>query len=69
MIIALSPDGSEVEMRVEHKGFLWDQSGHPLMYPGRIINIAVGAEAESDYYGTSTWGADSSPVIYRYEVK
>ena len=69
IIIALSPDGSEVEMRVEFKGFLWDESGKQIMYPGRIMNIAVGAEAASDYYGSDTWGADSSPVIYNYEIK
>ena len=69
MIIALSPDGSEVEMRVEMKGFLWDESGKPLVYPGRVMNIAVGAEGDSDHLGGDEWGADSSPVIYHYKVK
>ncbi len=69
IVIALSPDGSEVEMAVNLEGFLWDESGNPLMYLGREIDLAVGAEAKSDFYGTDKWGADSSPVIYGYRLK
>ena len=69
IVIALSPDGSEVEMAVELEGFLRDESGNPLMYLGKVIDLAVGAEAKSDFYGTDKWGADSSPVIYGYRIK
>ncbi len=69
IVIALSPDGSEVEMRVELAGFLTDQHGNMIMPPGNRIDIAVGAEAASDYYGSDRWGADSSPIIYGYELK
>ncbi|MCP5064457.1 MAG: hypothetical protein GY936_18620 [Ignavibacteriae bacterium] len=69
IIIALSPDGSEVEVKAELDGFLKDNSGNKLLQKGTIIDIAVGAEGSSDHYGSSNWGADSSPVIYGYEIK
>ncbi len=69
IVIALSPDGSQVEMAVDFEGFLWDRSGNPLMQPGSVIDLAVGAEAASDLYGTDRWGADSSPVIYGYRIE
>ena len=69
IIIALSPDGSEVEVKVELAGFLKDKSGNMLMSRGKIIDITVGVEGSSDHYGTSDWGADSSPVIYGYIIK
>jgi len=67
--IALSPDGSEVEMRVELNGFLWDRLGNKIIQKGQYIHIAVGVEASSDYYEANKWGADSSPVIYSYKIK
>ncbi len=67
--IALSPDGSEVEMRVELKGFLWNSLGNQILQKGQMIHLAVGVEASSDYYDANKWGADSSPVIYRYKIK
>jgi len=69
IIIALSPDGSEMEMRVEFEGFLKDESGKQLMDRGTVINFAIGVEAASDYYGSDDWGADSTPVIYGYKIK
>jgi hypothetical protein len=69
IIIALSADGSEVEMRVELAGFLWDKNGKQLVSKGQAINIAVGAEGDSGHYGSDKWGADSSPVIYGYKIK
>ena len=69
IIIALSPDGSEVEVRVELAGFLKDTSGNLLMYRGKKIDIAVGVEGSSDYYGSDDWGADSSPVVFGYTIK
>jgi len=67
--IALSPDGSELEMRVELIGFLINTNGEPILQKGQTIHIAVGAEASSDYYNANKWGADSSPVIYGYKIK
>ena len=69
IIMALSADGSEVEMRVEMKGFLIDVNGKQLVSKGSIINIAVGAEGDSGHLGSDKWGADSSPVLYGYEIK
>ena len=69
IIVALSPDGSEVEVKVELDGFLKDTSGNMLMYRGKKIDIAVGVEGSSNHYGSGNWGADSSPVIYGYVIK
>ena len=69
IIVALSPDASQVEVRVELAGFLQDKSGSPLIQPGQKIDIAIGVEGSSDHYGSNNWGADSSPVIYGYEIK
>ncbi len=56
-------------MKVELAGFLIDGSGKMLLSQGKKIDIAVGAEASSDFYGSDRWGADSSPIIYGYELK
>ena len=69
IIVALSPDASQVEVKVELAGFLKDKSGNPLMQLGQKIDIAIGVEGSSDHYGSNNWGADSSPVIYGYELK
>lgn len=69
IIVALSPDGSEVEVKAELAGFLKDKSGTDLIYRGKKIDIAIGVEGSCDHYGTSDWGADSSPVIYDYLIK
>lgn len=69
IIISLSPDGSEVEVKVEMAGFLKDKSGKILVQRGQKIDIAVGVEGSSKYYGSSDWGADSSAIIYGYLIK
>ena len=69
IIVALSPDGSEVEVKVELVGFLKDKSGNMLVHVGKKIDIAIGVEGSSNYYGSGDWGADSSPVVYGYELK
>jgi len=69
IVMALSPDGSEVEMAVEFSGFLADQSGRPLLALGQSIDAAVGAEATCELHGGTRWGADSSPVIYGYTLR
>ena len=45
IVIAPSPDGSEIEMKVELAGFLTDFNGNLVMPHGNKIDIAVGAEA------------------------
>ncbi len=69
IIISLSPDGSEVEVKVEMAGFLKDINGNSLMHVGKKIDIAAGVEGSSDHYNTSDWGADSSPIIYGYLIQ
>lgn len=69
IIVALSPDGSEAEVKVELVGFLKDKFGNMLIHVGKKIDIAIGVEGSSNFYGSGTWGADSSPVIYGYELK
>jgi len=69
IIVALSPDGSEVEVKVELAGFLKDKSGNFLMYPGRKIDIAIGVEGSSDHLGSDAWGADATAVKYGYILK
>ena len=69
IIVALSPDGSEVEVKALLSGFLKDKTGTDLMYVGKKINIALGVEGSSDHLGSDEWGADSSPVIYNYLIK
>jgi hypothetical protein len=67
--MALSPDASEMEMRVALSGFLETEPGQPVLAAGQRIDLAVGAEAASDHYGASEWGADSTPVMYQYEIQ
>ncbi len=69
IIISLSPDGSEVEVRVEMAGFLKDINGNSLMHVGKKIDIAAGVEGSSDHYNSDDWGADSTSVIYGYIIK
>ncbi len=69
IIISLSPDGSEVEVRVEMVGFLKDINGNSLIQVGNKIDIAAGVEGSSDHYNSDDWGADSSSIIYGYLIK
>jgi len=69
IIISLSPDGSEVEVKVEMVGFLKDINGNSLMHVGKKIDIAAGVEGSSDHYGSDDWGADSSSIIYGYLIE
>ncbi|RLD82948.1 MAG: hypothetical protein DRJ07_07680, partial [Bacteroidetes bacterium] len=69
IIVALSADASELELKVELAGFLQDESGKMLMVKGQKIDVAAGVEGSSKFYGSSMWGADSSPTVYGYELK
>ena len=68
IVIALSPDGSECEMRVALSGFLRDKQGNPLIAPGQSIDLAAGVEASGQAAGNTAWGADSTAVVYGYKV-
>ncbi len=69
IVMALSPDASEMEMRVALEGFLQSGSGDPLIAVGQRIDLAAGAEASSDFYGAQEWGADSTPVRYGHLLR
>jgi hypothetical protein len=69
IVMALSADGSECEMRVEMTGYLTQVNGKPVLGPGSTLDAAVGAEASGEAWGTDRWGADSSPIIYGYRVQ
>jgi hypothetical protein len=66
--IALSPDGSECEMRVEMSGFLKDAAGKPIIAPGQSIDLAAGVEASGESDGQSKWSADSTAVWHGYAI-
>jgi hypothetical protein len=68
IVMALSPDGSECEMRVALSGFLRDKQGKPLIAPGQSIDLAAGVEASGQAAGNTAWGADSTAVVYGYKV-
>jgi hypothetical protein len=69
LVIALSPDGSECEMRAALSGFLEDASGKPIIAPSQRIDLAVGVEAAGKIRGHAQWGADSTAVIRGYLVR
>jgi hypothetical protein len=66
--IALSPDGSECEMRAALSGFLRDRAGKPIIAPGQRIDLAAGVEASGQARGNSKWGADSTVAIRGYSI-
>lgn len=68
IVIALSPDGSECEMRTELAGFLVDANGKPLIAAGQTVDLAAGVEASGAAAGNTAWGADSTAIIYGYKI-
>jgi hypothetical protein len=66
--IALSPDGSECEMRAAMSGFLQNAAGKPIIAPGQRIDLAAGVEASGLIRGNSKWGADSTAIIRGYSI-
>jgi hypothetical protein len=68
IVIALSPDGSECEMRTELAGFLVDANGKPLIAAGQAVDLAAGVEASGAAAGNAAWGADSTAIIYGYKI-
>jgi hypothetical protein len=65
--VAVSPDGSEVEVSSRWDGFLKDALDKPILSPGQRIDIAAGMESDSRAYpGKTRWGADNTAVIRNY---
>ncbi len=66
--VALSPDGSECEMRAAMSGFLQNADGKPIIAPGQRIDLAAGVEASGQARGNSKWGADSTVIVRGYSI-
>lgn len=65
--LAVSPDGSEVEVASTYTGFLKDAQGRPTISLGQAIDIALGMESDSRLYpGKTGWGADNTVPIRGY---
>lgn len=68
--VAVSPDGSEVEVASTFTGFLKDRNGRPTIEIGRSIDVAVGMESDSKAYpGKTHWGADNTIAIRGYKLQ
>jgi hypothetical protein len=67
--VAVSPDGSEVEVVSSLAGFLKDRDGRPTVALGQTIDVAAGMECDSKAYpGKSRWAADSTKPIRGYRL-
>lgn len=69
--MALSPDGSEVEITSTLKGFLKDANGKPTVGLGQKIDVAAGMECSGSKVPgeKSRWSADSTIILRGYELK
>lgn len=68
IVVAISPDGSECEMRAEMRGFLVQANGEPVIAAGQRIDLAAGVEASGQARGNSKWGADSTAILRGYTI-
>jgi hypothetical protein len=67
--LALSPDGSEVEVVSSLTGFLKSPTGKPTVAPGQTIDVAAGMEGDCKLYpGKNSWGADNTRPIRDFRV-
>ena len=67
--LAVSPDGSEVEVVSHFSGFLKDREGRPTVGLGQTIDLAAGMECDSKaYLGKTRWAADSTIAIRGYRL-
>ncbi|MCA9100216.1 MAG: hypothetical protein KDA63_03640, partial [Planctomycetales bacterium] len=62
--LAISPDGSEVEIVSSLAGFLQDRSGTPTVGLDQEIDVAAGMECS----GEPQWAADSTPPLRGYRL-
>jgi hypothetical protein len=68
--LAVSPDGSEVEVVSALKGFLKNAQGKPTLALGQSIDVAAGMECSGRTPGRdSRWAADSTPAIRGYTLR
>ncbi len=68
--LAVSPDGSEVEIVSDLKGFLKNAAGEPTVRLGQSIDVAAGMECSGRKQSRdSRWAADSTPAIRGYTLK
>jgi hypothetical protein len=68
IVVALSPDGSECEMRAQLSGFLAKANGEPIIAAGQRIDLAAGVEASGQARGNAKWGADSTAIWRGYSI-
>jgi hypothetical protein len=67
--LAVSPDGSEVEVVSAFTGFLKSPEGRPTVQIGQTIDLAAGMECDSKMYpGKKQWAADSTAPIRGYKL-
>jgi hypothetical protein len=67
--LAVSPDGSEVEVVSTLTGFLKNRTGRPTVALGQTIDVAAGMECDSKaYVGKTRWAADSTAPIRGYTL-
>lgn len=68
--LAVSPDGSEVEVVSALKGFLKNAQGQPTLGLGQSIDLAAGMECSGRKSARdSRWAADSTPAIRGYTLR
>ncbi|MDZ4783138.1 MAG: hypothetical protein SGJ19_23070 [Planctomycetia bacterium] len=67
--LAVSLDGSEVEIASKFSGFLKDATGRPIVGPGQTIDLAAGMECDSKLFpGKTQWAADNTVPIRGYRM-
>ncbi|MGD9647337.1 MAG: hypothetical protein AB7U73_16610 [Pirellulales bacterium] len=68
--LAVSPDGREVEIVSELRGFLKNAQAQPTLQLGQQIDVAAGMECSGrSGRRDSRWAADSTPAIRGYTLK
>lgn len=68
MSVALSPDGTELEMVAPFKGFLKDSQGNPNMALGKTIDISFSLEASGEL-ASGDWASDTADPIVGYVLE
>ena len=68
--LAVSPDGHEVEIVSDLRGFLKNTAGRPTVSLGQSIDVAAGMECSGrSGRRDSRWAADSTPAIRGYTLR
>ena len=66
VVVAVSPDGHEAEMKAPFRGFMKDASGNPIMALGKVINISISLEASGELAPGHQWASDTGQPITGY---